>query len=162
MFEPKDVITEAVERTFAHISALNRGAFVSWDKIEEIGFVRYTKHWHSFWSRLKARLLNDPRGIKLAVVRGAGVRLMEGKEQILDRSRPLRASRQLFRQRKEVAAVPDKGLNDHNRAAKHRILDLAKAARRQALWTSTIANRLAKPSSGGRPHVRPASNAEVS
>lgn len=154
-FAAKDVITDAVNRTVSLITPHPRGAVVSWHDIESAaGFERYSTHWTQFLKRVRAEIL-ESRGIKLVAVNGVGLRLMSVDQQILDQSRPRKALRQFTRAKKEIAAVPDEELSDHQRVAKSVKIEAARKGRKAVLAAVRTGSKLMKPSDTGLPRVRP-------
>lgn len=154
-FEAKDEIGAAVERAYKLVRSRERGDVIAWSTLEAAaGFDQYTQHWTQFMKRLRRESLSDNRGIKLAAVNGVGLKLMTVAEQVHDVSRQRRARRQLNRAVKELNALPNAVLTDHQRQAKQRKIDLAKAARRGADYALRVGHKLAKPSDNGIPRVR--------
>lgn len=154
LIKEKKVVTEAVLRAVAHVATLQRGDVIPWATLEGLaGFERYTQHWHAFISRLRKKVLAGDRGIWLAAITNVGLRLLTQKEQILDQNRTRRARRQLNRGIKEVSAVPDSGLSDHDRMAKMKRIEANRAARLMATRANRTAEVLSK-TSNGIPKVR--------
>jgi hypothetical protein len=153
MFDPKDEITNAVTVITQTVVSRNRGAVVAWPEIEKkAGFKRGEKHWSAFVRRLK-RDLRDKHGLTLCAVKGVGYKVETVDEQLNDRSirRHRRARRQVVADVKDLAALPDTLLSDHQRTAKHRKIDQGKTARRAVDYSLRLGHQLAKPSSSGLP-----------
>lgn len=151
------VVTAAVLRAAEHIATLRRGDTVTWEALESLaGFERYTRHWGAFLHRLRGKVLSGDRGIRLEAVTNVGLKLLTHTEQLLDRNRSKRAKRQMARGIKELVAIPDSGLTDHERAVKVRRIAAAKDARLLADRAARTAAVLARPSSNGYPRPKTA------
>lgn len=153
MFDPKDRITNAVAAVTECVVARNRGAIVAWKEVEQkAGFRRGETHWSAFVRRLK-RDLREKHGLTLCAVKSVGYKIETVDEQLNDRSirRHRRARRQVDLDVKELAALPNDLLSDHQRTVKHRKIDQGKTARRAVDYSLRLGHQLAKPSSTGMP-----------
>jgi hypothetical protein len=156
MFDAKDVITNAVKAVTKAVLERNRGAVVGWPEIESAAaFTRESVHWSSFVRRLK-RDLRDNAGLTLCAVKSVGYKIETVDEQLHARSirRHRRARRQLDADVKELDALPEKELSDHQRNLKHRKIDQTKTTRRTVDYSLRLGHKLAKPTSIGLPRAR--------
>jgi len=159
LFEQKDVITEAVERTKKLLARFRRGQVCPWEALEEAaGFDRNSPHWSAY----RARLIRDFRhetGIELDPVYGVGWKLPTVVEQMHDlvMKRERRAVRQAFRAIKVLKAIPDKEMTQHQRESRAVRLSIAREAHRRMKLGSRRVSMLGQPTSSGLPQRRAAS-----
>lgn len=161
MFDAKDVIGEAVARAVKLFAAHKRGDIVPWSQVEAVaGFTRESPQWTQFNKRFR-RDFRRASGVVVWPVNGVGLKLLTHAEQLVVplQKRQARALRQVTRGMKELGSLPDAELTEHQRAAKHRKLDQAKAARRAVLYSQRIGHKLARPSSPDLPRPVPAKQA---
>lgn len=155
MFEPKDVISDAVASAVKIITPRKRGEIIAWEQIETAaGFGRESPHWGAFNKRMRRQVRQDT-GIVLWPVNGIGLKLLSTEEQLHMRSiaRQRRAIRQMTRDLVELKALPDKELSDHQRTVKYRKIDQGRTARRAVLYSDKLAHMLSKPSTRDVPRT---------
>jgi len=146
IYEAKDVITDGIYATLEILKQLKRGDILTWQEMEAAtGFLQYGTHWTAYLKRLRRDFLNES-GIVLWPVKGVGVRLLTIEEQIHMRSiaRQRRAARQLSRDVKELRAIPDTELTDHQREARRRKIDRSKISKQSVLYSLRIGHQLAR------------------
>jgi hypothetical protein len=156
MFDTNDFITKAVQAVTSLILSRERGAVLAWPDVEgSAGFTRRSSHWSAFVRRLK-RDLRDNSGLTLHALPGVGYKIETVDEQLNARAirRHRRARRQLDADVKELAALPDTLLSDHQRGVKHRKIDQGKTARRAVDYSLRLGHKLAKPSQTGLPRTK--------
>lgn len=161
MFDENDVIGAAVGRCLVLLRDFKRGDVLPWKRIESAaGFERYSTHWTQFLKRVRRDFLASS-GITLWPVSGVGLKLHTHQEQLHDRdlSRQRRALRQQSKNVAELRATPDHELTDHQREAKARKLENARAGRKKILAGVRLAHALMRPSSSGVPRAKPATKA---
>lgn len=153
IFERKDNITEAVERTLKLLSRFHRGQVCPWEAIEEAaGFERYSQHWPAF----RVRLIRDFRkqtGIELDPVWGVGWKLPTIPEQmhevVLKKER--RAVRSANRAVRILKAIPDADMTLEERQSRSIRLGIAREAARRMRLGSRRVSLLGQPTSSGVP-----------
>lgn len=156
MFDAKDIIGDAVKRTVALFSQHKRGDVIPWQTIESIsGFSRESPHWTQFNKRFR-RDFRKETCIVVWPINGVGLKLLTHLEQLTVplQKRQARALKQVRRGMKELAALPDAELTDHQRSVKHRKLDQAKTASRAVLYSARLGHQLAKPTDTGVPRIK--------
>lgn len=146
-FVQSDTITEAVNKALALFDGLPRGSVVPWEQIEQAtGILRESQHWTAFNRRFR-RDFREATGIVLWWFKGCnGLKLTTTQEQlnVVPLKRQQRALRQVARGAKELAALPDADLSDHQRAAKYVRLNQIKNSRRAVLYSVRLTHALIK------------------
>lgn len=152
-FKESKAITRAVQATLAQLSQHERGyqfetaALVHWSGLQ------YEGHgWRTFLIRLKKRLLRDRR-IMLFYFHGTNEwKLLTASEQAIlpATHRARRASRQLHRAVKEIAAVPADELPIHLRTAKVMQIEALRKQRNRLNAQARISQALRNPSSDNK------------
>lgn len=147
MFERNEILTDLIAQLYEACAPLNRGDTIGHDAIARILRVApHEGHWQQCIARLKRRM-EDERGITLWSEREVGYRLMLVVEQLTlaPRRRLKRACRQMARGIRHAEAVPDTGLNAHQRRVKAAQIELMKSARREAVAQYRRQSALLRP-----------------
>ena len=157
MIERQQVITSAIERVVGIARGRERGEMLFWHEIENAaGFERGTRHWGGFIQRLKKTLLKE-LGVAVWAVHGQGFQLLTVEDHVFLRDK-LRTKKMISQANKnlyEHQHLPDSGLPDHVRAAKHAAIDRTERWRSEAHLSIRHHEYLSKPRSSGIPRPEP-------
>lgn len=156
-FNPCPAVDEAVRVGLNLVGGYARGDVVPWATLEAaVGFVRYTEHWGAFLHRMR-RDFRNVTGIVLWPVRDVGLELLTINDQLHKRSiaRHRRAVKQLTKELRELDALPDGELTQHQQEVKARKLMKARDERRAVLRGLREGHSLLRPSKTGVPWGRP-------
>lgn len=153
LYERSEFVDAAVSKMLSLLVSQTRGNLILWETVEKtIGFERYTLHWPAFWHRLRRDFLKQT-GIALWAVRDVGVRLLTTQDQIIWRAdvRRKKAFRQLGRDQKELVAIKDVDLTEHQRILKTRQIQATKEMRRSIRRQVALSEAMSRPSASGLP-----------
>ena len=156
MFDANEHTTAGVNLMAAAVAKLKRGDILHYETVAKIaGIVRSSSNWTQFIQRLRRRLQLS-RGVTLTAVPNVGYRLDPVTDQLHARSirRQRKAVRQMDRDVKELDALPDRELSEHQRVVKHRKIDQGKTGRRAVLYSLRLGHKLGKPNGSGIPRVK--------
>lgn len=169
MFETDAEIDALVDAVYAKAADLGRGDVLAHDVVREIvGCEPHTDRWPNVMRRVKNRI-REERGIAILPEIGVGYRLLTHNETTgrLAAHRNKKARSQFRKLRREISALPDQELNDHQRRRKHFILDSIRKERGRLMEQEKLFAVVAKPSFAAprrrfeerRPDDRPAPTA---
>lgn len=152
-FEEKQAIKGAVAAALELLRKHKRGDVVPWAAIEgAAGFERYTRHWAAFLKRTRRDFMGET-GICLWPVTDVGMELLTTQDQLITRSakRRRKALRQMRRDVKELAAIPDADLTSRQKVLRANQVAAGREGARQVNRQLRLTQILAKPSSSGQP-----------
>ena len=156
MFDENEHTTSSVAVMVDAVAKLERGDIIHYAAVAKLtGIVRESPNWTAFIRRLR-RDLRLTRGVTLTFVTNVGYRIDPVKDQLHTRSihRQRKALRQMDRDIKELDALPNRELTDHERAVKHRKIDQGKTGKRAVLYSLRLGHKLSKPSGSAIPRVK--------